>query len=140
MAECLPLKRLIKAMKENPSITAQLAQAQADLAKQQTNFFKALFDGVNVVFELTPDAEKMVKDAGVSNIQISLPGILLWPSSGDELSIESNGVEIVFTVLSRRLRLANGKPPTIVFYVDKPRGANNGRFCFFRPQDDNTPS
>ncbi|GEM_PF-6954533 len=124
-------------MKEDlTTLTAQLVQAQEEFGKKQSAFFKTLFDGVNVEFALTPAAEKMVKEAGVSNIQISLPGILLWPVAGDELAIESNGVELVFVVLSRRLRLAHGKPPTIVFRVEPYKGGNSGRFCFFKPNEE----
>lgn len=114
----------------------QAIQAQTELGSKQSNFFKTLFDGVNVEFVLTPAAEKMVKDAGVANIQISLPGILLWPAAGDELAIENNGVELVFSVLSRRLRLTNGKPPTIIFRVDQYKSGNSGRTCFFKPNED----
>ncbi|MDR1529219.1 MAG: hypothetical protein LBS40_02255 [Burkholderiales bacterium] len=122
-------------MKEDfVAVAAKFTQAQNELAERRANFFKTLFDGVNVVFELTSDAEKMVKNAGIHNIHITLPGILLWPASGDELSVEGDGVEIVFTVLSRRLRLTNGKLSTVVFRVDKPQSAN-GRLCFFRAQN-----
>ncbi len=124
-------------MKEDfNTLAAQLIQAQTELGTRQNNFFKALLDGVNIEFTLTPAAEKMVKDAGVTNIQFSLPGVLLWPASGDELAIESNGVELVFTVLSRRLRLMDGKPPTIVFRVDQYKSGNNGRSCFFKPTEE----